>query len=97
MSTENGTTSTAAAKRAFDDSVSFFEDDDATKAKRCVTSGMILLQRAPTFASKSGAAQSYNPQFVAEMVEFAKQFIDTKKTVEQGGAGVVYTSLENYR
>jgi len=97
MATITSSSTTAQITAAFLDNCGWFEDDDADMARRFVTVCTAMLSRGITEIEFGGERTEYTPSVLRELAADAKLFISGKATVATGGAGVKFTSFEDFR
>lgn len=97
LSTLDSTSTDADVIAAYDDAVSWYEDNSTTKAKALVTAGAMLLRRRAKRTSFGGEEIELDLDKIADEVNRARRFVNSRKTAAAGGAGVTYIDTSDLR
>lgn len=75
MSTLTSSSTLAVVQSAYDDNASYYEDDDATKAKAFITACRILLRRIPRDGMLQGARVTLTPEIIQDQLNAAVEWL----------------------
>ena len=81
------------------DNASYLEDASTTKAKAFVTACMILLIKYPEEIQQGNEQikRGKNLEVLHKEKQAAEKYIKANRSVDAGGPGVKYLSVENFR
>lgn len=85
MATVDANSTLREVQAAFDDAASYFEDNDAEKAKALVTAGMILLRRIPS--STSHGNEGGNESVTVDLEVVRRMVDEARRWLTQSGYG----------
>lgn len=97
MATITSSSSTAQISAAFLDNCGYREDGDADMARAFITVCMSMLNRGITEVESGSERTEYTPSILMDLSKEAQKYIAQNATVAAGGAGVKFTSFEDFR
>jgi len=97
MATITSSSTTADIAAAYLDNCGYYEDSDADMARRFVTVLTAMLSRGMTAFQNGEQRMEFSPRDLREMIREARQFVAANSSPADGGAGVTYCDMQNYR